>query len=653
MYYMTTTATISRLDQAIMALGQARQSDPGATHAAVLTAAAAVLAEKGGPAALYDRVKRLESAGVFKDTDWDHPTILQPDIAKISLREGGVATTTIEALSQLRLLAVARGDYAHPRINPERAHQFVTQVMALNLDLLSGQLGEADRARPHGLGPAVAALYRFEVEAMGYESILDSLVAEVWRILDQRPIDVDSVREMVVQIAACLFDPSLDTDNDAAQRLVTCLFGPTPSCAEDPGVAIYAERLAAMDTDALTREAQAFARAMHGTGLVSAYQAVFMRHARTLDADGDTLIGAALGLSRTGEDVFRYYPELVHALVDEAIFPETAQAVYGLARMLDRGILYGQTVVAGLWRQLKITLSAQTTATLTQALGCARSPDVHLLAATLNLLGQPLGVGQGNNPTCQSVIGLSMWADNDPDYLLQLLTWAARDDEILFRFEGDIVSSRGLTAGLAKQQPLDVDPVSMILVPHLDRIYIEMGRLCGARDDDLHRWINPAFYGWWVGQGFRVVTDADDRIVDHEAFVRDFYASYHPDFNGGLPVIHPQPAGIAATDSAARYVGRHAITLRRVARDPAGQMRVYFFNPNNDSGQDWGQQIISATHAHGEQPGEASLPFDQFASRLFVFHYDPLEQGEAATVPPADVAAVLALATDSWTAAFQ
>ncbi|MES1954547.1 hypothetical protein [Salinisphaera hydrothermalis] len=650
---MITTPSTPQFDQALMALGQARQANTTATNAQVLAAAGMVLAEDDGPAALYERVKRYESAGVFKDTDWDYPAILQPDIAKISLRTGDAQTTVIEALSQLRLLAVALGDYAHPRITAEHARQFITQVMALNLDLLSGQLSEADRERPFSLGPIVAALYRFQIDAMGYESILDSLVAEVWRILEQRPIDVDDAREMVIQIAQCLFDPTLDTENTAARQLVNCLFAPTPGCAEDPGVDVYGMRLPTFTDEELRAEAQGFARAMHETGLVSVYHAVFLHHLRSPEVGGEHLIPITLGLGRTGTDAYQCHTALVHEIIDDIIFVETAQAIYGLALLLERGVLFNGPVAAGLARQLRLPLSASTGATLTTAFGATREPRVWLMAGALNLLGQPLGVGQGNNPTCQSVIGLSMWADNDPDYLLQLVAWAARDDEVLLRFEGDLVSSKGLAAGLAKQRPLDVDPVSMILVPHLDRIYIEMGRLCGERDDDLHRWIHPEFYGWWVGNGFRAVTNAaTDKIEDHAGFIRAFYASYHLDYNGGVPVIHPQPAGIAATDSAARYVGRHAIAIRRVALDPDGEMRVYFFNPNNDSGQDWGQGIETDTHGHGERHGEASLPFHQFASRLFVFHYDPLEQGEPANVPAEAVDTVLALANDSWAAVF-
>lgn len=640
---------IKQFNASLMRFAQARQTDPAPPKSEVLESARVLMAAPGGLDALYARVSALESAGIFAGSDWAQPAILQPALAVRTLRQGEPAFTLIEALSEIRLLAVASGDYFHPGISAEQARNFLTQVMALNLDLLSEQMSEADRERPQGLGSIVHRLYQYMLGRLGYESILESLVDEVWRLLAQRPVQADSIKEMISQIAKCLFDPGIETAGmDSAARLVSAVFGPTKGCREDPGLEVYAQRLAAMDEVALGEEAFGFARAMHDTGLVSPYHPLLIRHLRGYR---DDLIPAALGLSMTGLDVLQCYSQLVHALIDEAIFPETSQAVYGLAMLLERGTLFTPPVASALWRQIALDLSAEASEKLVAAFGRAHPPRVFLLAGLLSLMGQPLGVGQGNNPTCQSVIGLSMWAYNDADYLLQLVAWAARDDEVLTRFEGQRVSSRGLEAGLAKAPPVDVDPVSLVLVPHLDRIYIEMGRLCGVRDDDLHRWINPEFYGWWVGQGFRVVADTQTgKIADYEGFIRHFYACYHPYYNGNLPLIHPQPAGIAVTDSAARFVGRHAITILRVALDPRGEMRVYFFNPNNDSGQDWGQGITCATQGNGERHGEASLPIAEFASRLYVFHYDPLEVGDTEAVPASDVKHVMELGRNSWAA---
>ncbi|WP_421841595.1 hypothetical protein [Marinobacter algicola] len=639
-----------QFDAALADFARARSASPQASSLGLLERARLLMTLPGGFDVIYRRVRALESAGIFGTSDWAKPAILQPALAKHSLREAGAVTTVVEAISEIRLLAVVRGDYFHPGISSEQARHFLTQVMALNLDLLSGTLTEADRERPKQLGTLVLGLYQYLISHLGYENLLDSLVAEVWRLLEQGPVQVDSICDMIGQIAKCLYDPELKTTGTAdATRLVRALFAPTPGSREDPGLDVYQLRLAKMDDVELSAEASEFARNMHDTGLASPYHAVFLRFLRT--SDEDELIPTALGLTMTGLDDFYCYNQLVDALIDEAIHPETCQAVYGLTMMLERGSLFTPPVAQALWRQIKLKLSAETEQALSEAFGDEVPPRVFLLAGVLNLLGQPLGVGQGNNPSCQSAIGLSMWAANEADYLLQVLTWAARDNEVLSRFEGWEVSSKNLEPGLVKDTPVDVDPVSLILIPHLDRIYAEMWRRCEDRDDDAHRWINPEFYGWWVSHGFKVVADIHTgEITDYDDFIRHFYASYHPYYNGNIPVIHHQPAGIAVTDSAARFVGRHAITILRVALSPSNEMRVYFFNPNNDSGQDWGQGITCSTRGNGEIRGEASLPVAEFTSRLYVFHYDTLELGDLTAIPEAEVARVMELGYGSWAA---
>src|SRR5690606_19845866 len=60
----------------------------------------------------------------------------------------------------------------------------------------------------------------------------------------------------------------------------------------------------------------------------------------------------------------------------------TAQALYGLSFLLDRGILHHPPIAPALRRQLALAV-----------------PPADLLLAGCNMvLGQPLGVGQGANP---------------------------------------------------------------------------------------------------------------------------------------------------------------------------------------------------------------------------------------------------------------
>ncbi|MDX1654818.1 MAG: hypothetical protein R3310_06360 [Candidatus Competibacteraceae bacterium] len=638
-----------KLDNALNRLQQARPFAKARFQGPVLELAGRLLVQPDGPQRLYRLAPRLDEAGLFTGTDWADPDTLLPALVRNTLEHGRKDTVVLDCLSQLRLLAVANGDWTHPGVSVEGARHFLTQVLALNLDRLFGAPNETLRVRLGPLGEAVPRLYRYLLEHIGFEDILGSLIEEIWRILAQRPIQVNHVKAMVTQIALALSQEggNIGEARLGADRLISALFGPTQACLDDPGLEVYCNRLGIMDLPALQQEAYGFARAMHDSGLVSDYHAVFLSW--LLDNHQDQLIAHALGLSSTGLDVLRSYQALVYQLIREAIHPATAQTVYGLAMLLERGILYAPPIAPALWRQLGLQLSPRVEATLRAVLGEDLPPRVQLLAGVIAVLGQPLGIGQGNNPTCQSARAISLWSYNDPDYLLELIAQAARFDNILMHFEGRPIASAQLQAGLVRSMPLDTDAVSMVLVPHLDRVYNEMGRLCADRGEDPHRWINPEFHGWWVGREFRIAVEvATGGLKDYRRFLEHFYGSFHPFYNGNQPLIHPQPAGIAFTDSNARFVGWHAITLIRVALDQQEVMRVYFYNPNNDSGQDWGNGVVVSTQGHGERFGEASLPFAQLASRLYIFHDEPLQGSGALPVPAEELERVKALALASW-----
>lgn len=639
---------LSQLDHATAALRNAPEYTKVAKLRRVLDALRRVLAQTGGIEQVQQRAATLDGAGLFLGSDWAHPDVLVPGLVGASLRSGAVDTVLLEAVSELRMVAVVEGSHTHPDLDAEAAHRFLSQVLALNVELLFSAPSEADRARQGDTAGIVRDLFAHVAERIGLASVLDVLGEEIWRVLRQRPIQVEAVKAMITRIAVYRGDPDVDLGSSGQNldRLISALFGPTEACREDPGVEVYLARLEAMDGEARLYEARGFARAMHDTGLVSPYHATLVRF---LEPAHSHLLPEALGLSDTGRTCLLRYPELVQRLVEVAVHPETAQCLYGLALLLDRGILHEPPVVPSLWRQATLRLAPEVHERLALAFGPGPSPQTRLLGGLLSMLGQPLGVGQGDNPTCQSARALSMWAYNDPDYLMQMLAWAGRDDEIVLHFEGQQISSTESASGVATTPPIDLDPVSLVVVPHLDRIYAEMVRRCAGREGDPHRWVNPEFHGWWASRGFHINVDVGTgQLIDVDAFLRQFHAAYHPGYNGDQPMIHPQPAGIAVTDSAARYVGWHAITILRVAADPDGVMRVYFFNPNNDSGQDWGDGVVVGTAGSGERPGEGSLPFEQFASRLYIFHADPLEEGEPETVPTDTLDEIIGLIRRSW-----
>ncbi len=647
----TLNPILRSFDHVLSQLSTASSAGKATYQGRMLDTIKRLLKHPHGIAAIEPRIRELDQAGIFDGTDWAVPSSLVPGMVGNTLRMADARTVALECVSLLRFLAVARETQSQPGLPAEHARHFLAQVLALNLDRILGAHHEAARVKAGELDGAVDRLLKHILASVGTEGILGQLVDEVWRILRQRPIQVDHVKSMILQIALAMNEQqqgfSASDTRLGADRLISALFGPTQLSREDPGLQTYRDRLGAADTGTLQAEATGMARAMHDTGLVSDYHGAFLRF--VLESGQSYLVSDALGLSSTGLDSFRCYQALVQQLIDVAVRPGTAQAVLGIALMLERGILYSPPIAPSLWRLLGARLTPNCEAGLIAAFGADATPHQRLVAGVMMLLGQPLGIGQGNNPTCQSARALSMWALNDPDYLLWQLAQATSNDRIIMHFEGQPLDSAVLPAGLALHTPLDADPVSVVLVPHLDRIYAEMGRMVAGRGEDPHRWINPELHGWWVGREFHIAVDiATGKLHEYDQFIRDFHTSYNPMHNGNEPVIHPQPAGIAVTDSQGTFVGWHAISIIRVALDQSGGMRVYFFNPNNDSGQDWGHGIIVSTHGNGERLGEASLPFAQFTSRLYIFHDDGLKTASEVPVSDDEVVTIRELALQSW-----
>ena len=335
-----------RLDSATTQLAHAPAFAKVSHVRPVLDSARRVLLQPGGPAAVRERAGAMDDAGVFAGTDWEQPDLLNPALSPRALGGTDADTVLIEALSLLRLLAVAVGERAHPSVTAEHATHHLTQVLALNMTLLFGGASEAEREQPSRLTRIARGTVEHVAETLGYERVLPQLVDEIWRILGQRPIMVDVVTEMITQIAVYRRDPSIDLGpgGHGADRLISSLYGTTRGCREDPGVEVYRDRLASMDRTTLQAEATGFARAMHDTGLVSPYHPVLLHHLRDQD---DQLLGEALGLGSTGRDCLARFRRLVDRLIEVAITPATAQAVYGLSLLLDRGILYQSPIAPG------------------------------------------------------------------------------------------------------------------------------------------------------------------------------------------------------------------------------------------------------------------------------------------------------------------
>ncbi|MEO9699931.1 MAG: hypothetical protein ABJF99_01445, partial [Marinobacter alexandrii] len=136
---------VQKLDDSIQVLEESRPFAKAGKLPRVFDIARRVLMQPEGCRVIEERAQRLELAGVYLGTDWAEPGILLPTLTTHSLQSQNADTVVIEAFSELRLLAVARGFYLHPSVSAEQAHHYLTQVLAINLGLLFGMVGEAER----------------------------------------------------------------------------------------------------------------------------------------------------------------------------------------------------------------------------------------------------------------------------------------------------------------------------------------------------------------------------------------------------------------------------------------------------------------------------------------------------------------------------
>ncbi len=628
-------------------LRQAADEDTFALQQRAYALAYEALLTDEGAAQLYPLAPSFDESGVFIGSDWQQPSRLQAGLVEFTLQsDEGIG---VECLSQLRFLAIANGVADHPRVAPEEARRFLERVLALNLHSLFPADAEPEEEVP----PApVQRLFGFIVDSLGADGIMARLVNEAERVLLTRPIKIERVRRMIDTAALGIAAWGASEVAREAALLADALHGPTPLSRACENLAEYADALHTLDDPACLLEADTMATSMRRTGLVCPHHASLVRYAKD---ESRRLLGRALGVEDVGRCTLQSFPELIDELIERAVHPATAQCVYGLAQLLDRGVLFHSPVLPGLRTLLDVDIRADIGDELLAGVPHPEPPSASsvLTAGILNVLGLPRGVDQGHNPTCQSARAISLWAQTDPGYLLHLIVQAARDGNVVMYFEGAPIESIDVERGVADELHTELDTVSLLLTPHLDRVYWEMSRRALGRSEDEHKWVNPEFHGWWVHRGFAAMINEDTgAITAPQAFYRRFFAAYHPLYNGGRQLLMPQPAGVAITNTQGAWLDWHAISIQRIEEDPRGQMRVYFFNPNHDKGQNWGQGVITSTCDRGELMGESSLPFAQFASRIYVFHYDPHELGAEDEVPEPNVAEVINLVHGSWGRAF-
>lgn len=599
---------------------------------------------------IFQNITGLSKAGIFEGSPWADPSKLVASLVNGTLKSGH-PNSTIEILSELRLLAIAKGKLEFKGTSPFDAENFIQEVIVANLEFVFNEPLEETRLVMSGHElKKVHTLFKFIAEKTELDNVKEKLVEELTLICEQRPVVTEKQRKIIALVKEKI---ELDPKNELDARLLRfqrCIYRPTINSV-NKDYQEYKKLLENLSKDQLREESAEMSRAMLSFGLVSQYQAVLIIF--LIQNGHKELIPLALGLSEAGTARWNEFREFISNLILKTIHPYNAQCIYGLAKMLESGIFSREAVRSGLANMLTIKVHPDVEARILKSTKTPHekiSALQYLMGALFRVLGQPLGVGQGNNPTCQSARGISMWSQHAPAKLIHLVQTAATYNDLTFRFEAQEIKSSEVGLGLVQNLDHNLDAVSVTLVPMLDKVYNEMMLRASGRGEDPHKWVNPALYGQWIQIGFASAYDyLSNAIVDFDGFISVFYAMCHPEYNGGYRLIYPNPVGIFITSAKGDMLGFHAVSLLRVDIDLKGIYRAYFLNPNNEGRQDWGQGIKPSVYGNGELYGESSLPLQEFAARIYAFHYNTLEAADKMNnVPNVEIQKIKKLAKESW-----
>ncbi|GAA5522046.1 hypothetical protein LQ318_09855 [Aliifodinibius salicampi] len=640
---------IAQFDKALKNLSEGKSFGVEQYKPRLMSAVHRLTESPDGLQFLYNRIEELYEAQIFQGSAWEDPHSLVPTLVGGTLKSGGEAAD-FEILSELRLLAIAKGRIEDENITAAEARTFLQKVLANNLEFLFPESTEEARKTSKEQWAKIRQLFELLVEEIPLEGIKENLLEEVEMICAQRPIVTDRVQRILQFVKEELSLNSESATDQSLREYVDCLYSPTLYLRNNPELSLeaYGEYLEQADPEQLKSECLQLGQAMSSTGLTTPWNSILLNKV----VNQPIRIHQALALNQSGKAELMKHKAFVKELITRVITPATHSSIYGLGKLLERNLLSHQPVETGLKRLLNLKMDPSVRENILQSTLAHKAdnptPEALLTADALSVLGQPLGVGQGWNPTCQSARGISLWSSHAPGKLLNMIIAAATENNLSMRFEGTELNSSELLKGLAKELDYHLDMVSIVLVPHLDRLYNEMMRRCALRPEDGHKWVNPAMYGHWIPNGFMSAYNVTtDTITNYEEFVRTFYATHHPSYNGGHDLAYPNPVGIFITSSSGKLLGFHAVSILRVA-EHAGEMRVYFLNPNNEGRQTWGPGLEPTVAGKGERYGESSLPFYQFASRIYAFHYLKADLADPQTVPDKKVLQIIEMARNSW-----
>ncbi|MEX0884330.1 MAG: hypothetical protein WDZ72_12735, partial [Cyclobacteriaceae bacterium] len=365
-----------------------------------------------GISMIYNKIQKLEEAGIFKDSPWENPSKLVPSLVNGTYKSGH-PNSTIELLSELRVLAIANGTLTSSQMTSSEADSYIQEVVVHNLEFVFNEPLEETRQlmSSHEL-KKVHSLFSFLADQIKLSKVKSKLAEELKMICEQRPVVTEKQRRIIALVKEKIeLDPNDPEDMDllAFQRSI---YRPTERTV-DKSFQEYRDILANLTIKELEEEANEMGEIMLQFGLVSQYHGVLLIH--LVRKELYELVPGCLSLTPVGIARYHEFKDFVTFLVVQVIDPYNAQCLYGLSKMLENGVLSREAVRSGLFNLTKISIHPEVVKRILKSTRTPHekvTPKQYLIGALFRILGQPLGVGQGNNPTCQSARGISMWSQH-------------------------------------------------------------------------------------------------------------------------------------------------------------------------------------------------------------------------------------------------
>nr|WP_106781048.1 hypothetical protein [Lysinibacillus timonensis] len=571
----------------------------------VLDKAADLINEPHGLNILLQLAPLFDQSGIFIGKPWESIEKLDPTLVRGTLHAGGTLAVA-EVLSDLRILAIVRGEYKHPKMTAKEASDFLTRVLALNIDLLLMKETEENRVTKLYKDEQASEFLRFISEHCFSPRVFENLYKEIDLLAVQGPIVTNKINKLISSAK------KLAEGQDVEPKLlkyVKAIYSPSNLALDT--TENYEDKLKDASDTVLIQEAEQLRSSLVETRLVSIFHVIFLNYIINEKPD---LLKYIFAVDDIAKRNLHFNNDLISSLISSSITIETRRSIYGLLRFLQRD-LFTKEIVTELRELMQIPIHEKIIHKLNSRYKLQHDNDLRsiIISGIINILGMPLGIGQGFNPTCQSTRAISYWSQKEPVLLLKLCNQFLKNGSISMTFEGRTFSSEILSP-VPLDDEINIDPISLLLVPHLDSIYFEMLKAAENRHQDPHKWVNPAFHITGVWPGF-------SDIYHDLNFIENFRLYYHPMYNPDVNIGLPQPVGITIYNRNGQVLGAHAILIQRIEPDPSGIMRVYFYNPNNDSLQTWGSQVQTSVTGNGELEGESSLPFEEFIHFIYAFHY--------------------------------